>query len=76
MRAYFNKWTVQRIIQLTIGSYFIWNSIEIESKLSLAFGVIMSFQSIFNVGCFSSKGCSTTTEEEAQPFAKNINKIN
>lgn len=76
MKEYLNKWTVQRLIQLIIGGYFIWNFIEAEGKLSLAFGIVMSFQAIFNVGCFSSKGCSTTTTEEAQPFAKSIKKIN
>ena len=76
MKEYLNKWTIQRVIQLVIGSYFIWNFIEADSKLSLAFGIIMSFQAIFNVGCFSSKGCSTTATVEAQPFAKDIKKIN
>jgi len=76
MKEYLNKWTIQRIVQLIVGSYFIWNFIEADSKLSLAFGIIMSFQAIFNVGCFSSKGCSTTTTKKALPFVKNIKKIN
>ncbi len=76
MKDYLNKWTIQRVIQLVIGSYFIWNFIEADGKLSLAFGIIMLFQAIFNVGCFSSKGCSTTTTVKAEPFAKDIKKIN
>ena len=75
-KTYISRWTIQRIIQLTVGAYFIWNYIEDGGKLSLAFGVIMSFQAIFNVGCFSSRGCTTNTIEKAQPFAKKIKKIN
>ena len=76
LQKYIQKWTIQRFIQLAVGGYFFWNFMEDGGKLSLAFGFLMSFQAIFNVGCFSSKGCSTTTNgAEPQPFAKNIKKI-
>jgi len=77
LKTYISKWTIQRLIQLVVGSYFIWNYIEDSGRLSLIFGGVMAFQAIFNVGCFSSKGCSTSmSTEEAQPFAKEIKKIN
>lgn len=59
MKDYINKWTIQRFLQLLVGAYFIWNYIEDGMIFSLAFGALISFQAILNVGCFSSKGCST-----------------
>ncbi len=78
MKEYINKWTYKRVIQSVVGFYFIWNYIEDDGKLSLAFGLLMLFQSIFNVGCFSSKGCSTTVNHsnQAEPFSKKIKRIN
>ena len=78
LKTYIDKWTIQRLIQLAIGSYFIWNYIEDESRISLVFGGVMLYQAILNVGCFGSKGCSTPVSgaDKAQPFAKDIKKIN
>ena len=76
LKMYIAKWTIQRFIQLAIGVYFIWNYIEDDAKLSLAFGILMAFQAILNVGCFSSKGCSTPSTQDAEPFAKDIKKVN
>lgn len=78
MKEYINKWTYMRLIQCVVGLYFIWNFIEDDSKLSLAFGILMLFQAVFNIGCFSSKGCSTTVNhsDQAEPFVKKIKRIN
>lgn len=77
MKDYINKWTYKRLIQFAVGIYFIWNYIEDGSNFSLAFAGIMLFQSILNVGCFSSKGCSTNEEnlDDVQPFAKKIKQV-
>ena len=77
MKTYLSKWTYQRLIQLGVGAYFIWNFIEADGKLSLAFGLFMSIQAVFNIGCFSTRGCSTSVSntDKAQPFAKDIQKI-
>ena len=77
MKNYINKWTYKRLIQFTVGLYFIWNYVEDGSNFSLAFGGLMLFQSLLNVGCFSSKGCSTNDENlyDMQPFAKKIKKV-
>jgi len=75
VKTYISKWTYQRLIQLAIGFYFIWNYSQSEDRLSLFFGGVMLFQAVFNVGCFSSKGCSTTPTGEAAPFVKDIKKM-
>lgn len=74
---YLQKWTYKRGLQLIVGGYFIWNFIETEGKLSLAFGLLMSVQAILNIGCFSTKGCATSDESNTpiHPVAKNIKKI-
>ncbi|HBK71675.1 MAG TPA: hypothetical protein DDZ39_08500 [Flavobacteriaceae bacterium] len=78
MKTYFSRWTYQRLIQLGVGAYFIWNFIEADGKLSLAFGLLMSIQAVFNIGCFSTRGCSTSVADtdKPQPFTKDIKKIN
>jgi len=70
MKDYINKWTIQRFLQLLAGVYFIWNYVEDGMIFSLAFGALMSFQAILNVGCFSSKGCTTSTNNST-PFSEN-----
>ena len=77
MNDYINKWTYKRLIQFAIGLYFVWNYLEDGSNFSLAFAGIMLFQSILNVGCFSSKGCATDDSDHyaTQPFAKKIKKV-
>ena len=54
-----------------------WNYFEDGNKFSIVFGGIMLFQSLLNVGCFSSKGCNTNDQEtyNIQPFAKKIKKV-
>ena len=59
MKQYFNQWTYKRLIQLGFGLYFFWEYLQHESILAILFGVFMSFQAIANVGCFSSRGCTT-----------------
>jgi len=65
------------LIQFAVGLYFIWNYIEDGSGFSMAFGGLMLFQSLLNVGCFSSKGCDTNSKDlsSVQPFAKKIKKV-
>ena len=77
MKNYINKWTYKRLIQFAVGLYFVWNYVEDGSNFSLAFAGIMLFQSMLNVGCFSSKGCSTNEENlrDIQPFAKKIKQV-
>ena len=77
MREYINKWTYKRVLQSLVGIYFIWNYFEDGSQFSLFFGGLMLVQALLNVGCFSTKGCSTPNEEpeKMQPFAKEIKKV-
>lgn len=77
MNEYLKKWTYKRLIQLGVGIYFIWDFVETESKFALAFGAIMTIQAVFNIGCFSSKGCATPTDKntEVHPVAKEIKKV-
>ena len=77
MKNYIAKWTYKRLLQFALGLYFIWNYIEDGNIFSIAFGGLMLFQSLWNVGCFSSKGCNTNNKGiySEQTFAKKIKKI-
>ena len=61
MKEYLSKWTISRAVQLIIGGVFFNSYFEDGGFFALAFGGLMFFQAVFNVGCFSSKGCSTST---------------
>ena len=72
MNDYLHQWTYKRVIQLLIGSYFIYGYFKDPMLFALLFGVLMSFQAIANVGCFSTRGCSTAVEEHtASEFSEN-----
>ena len=77
LKDYISKWTYKRLIQLAVGIYFAWNFYEDGSKLSLIFGGLMLIQALLNVGCFSTRGCSTPEQNtnDAQDFAKDIKKV-
>lgn len=62
MQDYLSKWTIPRLIQLVIGGVFLYDYSADGGRLPLAFGGMMLGQAIFNVGCFSSKGCSTSVD--------------
>ncbi len=77
LKDYINQWTYKRLIQFAVGVYFMWNFFADGSKLSLLFGSIMLIQAIFNVGCFSTRGCSTPEDgqDAEKPFVKDIKKV-
>jgi len=80
MKDYFNKWSYKRGIQLGVGIYFLYGFFDAGNKLFLIFGLMMSFQAIFNVGCFSTKGCTNTSvasksSDKELPIVKKIKKI-
>ncbi len=59
MQDYLSKWTFTRFLQLLVGGFFLQTYFHDHSIMPLAFGGMMAFQALANVGCFSSKGCST-----------------
>ncbi len=59
MQEYLNKWTFTRFLQLLVGGFFLQSYFQDQNIMGLAFGGMMAFQALANVGCFSSKGCST-----------------
>jgi hypothetical protein len=61
MKAYFDKWTWKRLIQLAVGAFFLWKYQQGGDSLALMFGILMAVQAVLNIGCFSSRGCSTPT---------------
>lgn len=77
MKDYISKWSYKRLIQAAIGTYFMWNFYADGSRLSLIFGGIMLVQAFLNVGCFSTRGCSTPEQntDNSQPFSKEIKKV-
>jgi len=64
MQEYLSKWTFTRFLQLMVGGFFLQSYFQDESMMGLAFGGMMAFQALANVGCFSSKGCSTPRMKE------------
>jgi hypothetical protein len=77
LKDYISKWTYKRLLQSAVGIYFVWNYFEDGSKFSLFFGGLMLVQALLNVGCFSSKGCSTPDQntDDSEAFAKDIKKV-
>ena len=79
MKEYLQKWNYKRVIQLLFGIYFLYGFYDDGSFLFLLFGLIMSAQAILNVGCFSTRGCNTTTStstfNKEHPVTKDIKKI-
>ena len=59
MKEYLSKWTIPRGIQLVVGIFFLWDYFSDGGSLALAFGTMMFAQAALNIGCFSSRGCST-----------------
>jgi hypothetical protein len=64
MSDYLSKWTIPRLIQLAIGLFFLHDYYVAGGQLPLIFGGVMFAQAAFNVGCFSSKGCSTPASNQ------------
>ena len=60
MNEYISKWTLPRLIQLVIGFFFLQSFFEGGEMFGLLFGGFMLAQAVLNIGCFSSKGCSTS----------------
>lgn len=63
LKNYLRNWNYKRLIQLGFGLYFFWEYFQHPSIFSLIFGGIMGFQAIANVGCFSTRGCSTNFDK-------------
>jgi len=74
MKTYFAKWTWKRLIQLAVGIFFLWKYKEGGDTLALMFGTLMTVQAVLNIGCFSSRGCSTPTKNHPDSN-KNIDEI-
>ena len=59
IKSYLSLWTIKRFLQLLFGLYFFWEYAKHPNLFALIFGLLMTFQAIMNIGCFSSKGCTT-----------------
>ena len=70
MNKYLSKWTITRGIQLVVGVVFLNTYFSDGDFFGLAFGGLMFFQAVLNVGCFSSKGCSTSASEPVTKMTK------
>lgn len=70
MNEYLSKWTITRAIQLVIGGVFLNSYFSDGEFFGLAFGGLMFFQAVMNVGCFSSKGCSTSASTPVKKMTK------
>ena len=60
MKEYLSKWTIPRLLQLAVGLYFLRDYYLDGGRMVLVFGGVMMAQAVLNVGCFSSRGCSTS----------------
>lgn len=59
LKEYLSRWTWLRLIQLIVGIVFLGNYFDEGGFFNLFFGGMMFIQAALNMGCFSSKGCST-----------------
>ena len=77
LQEYISKWTYKRVLQLGVGIYFAWNYVEDGGIFSLIFGGMMLFQALLNVGCFSTRGCSTPDQDSGskEDFADQIKSV-
>ena len=75
MKDYLNKWTIPRAIQLAIGLFFLWDYFGDGSRLALAFSLVMLVQAVGNIGCFSSRGCSTNVSSSTSDTIPVLNEI-
>lgn len=65
MKEYLSQWSYKRIIQLGVGIYFFWEYQQDTSFFAMIFGIIMTFQAVANVGCFSTRGCNPNIDSKA-----------
>lgn len=70
MNEYFSKWTWKRAAQLVVGLYFMRDYYLEGGTLVLAFGGMMFAQAVLNIGCFSSRGCSTSLPTKQAVFSE------
>ncbi len=70
IKEYLSLWTVKRFLQLLFGLYFFWEYTKESSVFALFIGVLMSYQAVMNVGCFSSKGCSVPQVKNNKPYCE------
>ncbi len=75
MKEYLSKWTIPRIIQLVVGIFFLWDYFTDHGSLALAFGTMMFAQAALNIGCFSSKGCSTNPSYDEKDLSAVSNEM-
>ncbi len=76
MKNYLKNWSYKRLIQLGIGIFLIYYYIQDSVLFALIFGILMLVQALLNIGCFSTKGCKTSfDEEDKKEFAKDIKPI-
>ena len=77
MKNYITKWTYKRVLQAALGVFLVYYYTQDHNKFALAFGILMLIQALFNIGCFSTRGCSTPVEDDKiQDFAKDIKDLN
>lgn len=69
---YIRKWTFARGLQLAVGKFFLGNYFEEGGFFNAALGGIMFVQAVLNIGCFSSKGCSTPTYKNDKSISEDI----
>ena len=77
MKKYVTKWTYKRVLQASLGVFLVYYYTQDHTIFALVFGALMLIQAFFNIGCFSTRGCTTPVDEEKkQEFAEKIKKIN
>lgn len=77
LKDYLSKWNYKRLIQFGFGIFLIYYYLQDHNKFALAIAIIMLLQSLLNVGCFSTKGCNTPSDEihTKKDFAKKIKEM-
>jgi hypothetical protein len=71
IKYYLELWTIKRVLQLLFGLYFLWENYKHPNIIALIIGIIMVYQAVMNVGCFSSKGCTVPNNKDKTVYDDN-----
>lgn len=58
MTLFFKKWTVIRLLRLSLGAFILYDGFRSQEWLFIAFGLYFTGLAILNIGCFGAQQCS------------------
>lgn len=65
MKNYLSNWNFMGIIRLVLGIIVIIQGIQSKQWMLVALGGLFTLMPVFNIGCCSKVGCSTTSARKS-----------